>query len=618
MVGVVQKTGSLLRAILLGRTPTLAGGALRLSGAVAAIALAGALAVPGEAQSSAGITRTVWLEQGWTDQARAAYHHQPQGTATLPIPASWFLSLQQPNPLPNAGLFSDQSYLDRFGFIPSPRDPVANPDNLPIGFARTRGPDPLGGPPLDAMGFTCAACHTGRLEFGTTSILIDGGPALTNLGDFGLALAAAMAETLTITRFNRFAARVEAIEGHPVDRAKLRRDLAKIVREGFGTILHTPRGGTTEGYGRLDALNRIGNTVFGEGMNIRENTVATTAPVAYPHIWDTSWFAWVQYNGSIEQPMVRNAGEAMGVSGVVNYNEDSPARPRFTSSIPVGALHQRIEMLLAGETPPLPARRFSGLTSPRWPENILPAIDPARAALGATLYGELCQGCHLPPPGSDAFWASDRWTPANAAGERYLNLHQVAITRVGTDVAQARDMAGRTVLVRNDVGLTGGTPVPGTAMSRYGFGGALGEAVARVVDRWYDTNNIPPAERPALNGNRPNNVRAPFAYKARPLNGIWATAPYLHNGAVPTLYALLSPVGERPRMFRLGNRRFDPVNVGYVDGGGFRLDTSKPGNSNAGHQFAGPAGAAGPPAGTIGRGLSREERLALIEYLKTL
>ena len=120
-----------------------------------------------------------------------------------------------------------------------------------------------------------------------------------------------------------------------------------------------------------------------------------------------------------------------------------------------------------------------------------------------------------------------------------------------------------------------------------------------------------------MNGNRPNGVRAPLSYKVRPLNGIWATAPYLHNGSVPNLYALLSPVSERPTKFYLGNREYDPVNVGYRSEefpGGFEFDTTIRGNSNAGHQFTD----APNELGRIGRLLTPEERRALIEYLKTL
>src|SRR5712672_1888448 len=47
------------------------------------------------------------------------------------------------------------------------------------------------------------------------------------------------------------------------------------------------------------------------------------------------------------------------------------------------------------------------------------------------------------------------------------------------------------------------------------------------------------------------------------LDGVWATPPYLHNGSVPNIYALLSPVSERPKSFYLGRREFDPFCVGY-------------------------------------------------------
>src|SRR5260370_17068936 len=55
-----------------------------------------------------------------------------------------------------------------------------------------------------------------------------------------------------------------------------------------------------------------------------------------------------------------------------------------------------------------------------------------------------------------------------------------------------------------------------------------------------------------------------LAYKGRPLTGIWATPPYLHNGSVPTLYDLLLPPEDRPKSFYLGSREFDPAKVGYV------------------------------------------------------
>ncbi|KIG13522.1 hypothetical protein DB30_07970 [Enhygromyxa salina] len=97
-----------------------------------------------------------------------------------------------------------------------------------------------------------------------------------------------------------------------------------------------------------------------------------------------------------------------------------------------------------------------------------------------------------------------------------------------------------------------------------------------------------------------------LSYKARPLNGIWATAPYLHNGSVPTLYDLLLPPASRPTKFVLGRREFDPNKVGFVSEGDepFVVDTSVTGNGNGGHEY--------------GVTLSDADRWALVEYLKTL
>ena len=60
-------------------------------------------------------------------------------------------------------------------------------------------------------------------------------------------------------------------------------------------------------------------------------------------------------------------------------------------------------------------------------------------------------------------------------------------------------------------------------------------------------------------------VRQGARYKARPLDGIWATAPYLHNGSVPNLDALLQPAAKRPLSFSIGVKTFDPVQGGIPD-----------------------------------------------------
>jgi len=266
-----------------------------------------------------------------------------------------------------------------------------------------------------------------------------------------------------------------------------------------------------------------------------------------------------------------------------------------------------IEKLISGQQPDA-TRGFNGLKSPAWPSDILPPIDEKRAARGAELYKSLCQHCHLPPVTSPEFWTAKQWLPPNSAGQRYLAIDQVKLSDVGTDPAQAEDQERRKVSVPAELGI---------ATDR--FVSAIGELAEKTVNRWYDSQTppVPEALRFEMNGFRKSELQAPLKYNARPLNGIWATPPYLHNGSVPNLYFLLSPVADRPTTFYLGHREYDPVNVGYRYDklpGGFEFDTTIRGNRNTGHEF----NDGSMKDGVIGRKLSPDERRALIEYLKTL
>ncbi len=107
------------------------------------------------------------------------------------------------------------------------------------------------------------------------------------------------------------------------------------------------------------------------------------------------------------------------------------------------------------------------------------------------------------------------------------------------------------------------------------------------------------------------HFRKTDGYKAVPLDGIWASAPYLHNGSVPTLMDLLQVPENRPKAFYRGYDVVDSVNVGFISNvpeeNGFRFfkyKTSDVGNSNKGHLY--------------GTDLSPDEKKELVEYLKTL
>jgi hypothetical protein len=74
-------------------------------------------------------------------------------------------------------------------------------------------------------------------------------------------------------------------------------------------------------------------------------------------------------------------------------------------------------------------------------------VEGKHAIAIATGYASRCEGCHLPPVKSKAFFESQQWLPPNEAGERYLHVEPIAITHIGTDPAQAEDMKNRTVSI---------------------------------------------------------------------------------------------------------------------------------------------------------------------------
>ncbi|SCW57007.1 MULTISPECIES: di-heme-cytochrome C peroxidase [unclassified Pseudomonas] len=552
-----------------------------------------------------------YLDQ-WSAAERQTYYFTPQGTQVKGLRYDWFTALELPF---SQQRFASPEYLARFGFLvdPAQKASSANPGNLPVGFARHQNP----GSTEQFLDITCAACHTGELRFKGQAIRIDGGTAQHVLpssvptlrgGSFGQALVASLASTYyNPWKFERFARKVLG-----KDYEARHEELRKAFKASLDTFLRvawndTHRGlyPTEEGPGRTDAFGRIANASFGDAISPQNYRVAN-APVDYPQLWDIWTFDWVQWNGSAQQPMARNVGEALGVGATLNFF-DAQGKPlqgdaRYPSSVRVRDLN-KIEETLQLLKPPV------------WPQALLGPIDKPLAAKGRALFTENCAGCHVPK----VVQGPDR--PVQ-------QLHMLPVQVIGTDPGTANNIADHRFdltslqwdpaeLAKLEVQLHP-SPTEPLDLSQLSVAKGLAYVTAFVENRAYRDAGVTPAERPALDGfGLPIGVREMRAYKARPLAGVWATPPFLHNGSVPTIYQLLSPQDERATTFYKGNFEYDPRHLGYrteAFTNGFLFDTRITGNHNSGHEFR--AGERGN--GVIGRLLQPQERWALLEYLKVL
>jgi hypothetical protein len=359
------------------------------------------------------------------------------------------------------------------------------------------------------------------------------------------------------------------------------------------------------------------------------------APVSYPFLWDIPQHDYVQWNGIAANagvgPIGRNSGEVIGVFGTLDWQEESGfSLSAFIGGQGIGK-HISYQSSINVRNLRHIENRLVSLQSPQWPEDILGKIDHEKAQRGRKLFLDHCAGCHQD---------IDR-----SAEDRRVIAQMLKTKAAGTDPTMANNSVrhvGKSGILKNqyqgfEIGkiliqdtspvavlLTAATTnVVATPDFDKGYIRRWSEWIYHLVAAFF-SNEIKASIK---QGNyNPDTTAAPFnslvAYKARPLNGIWATAPYLHNGSVPTLYDLLlrkkrqgNPEdGEyRPDEFRVGSREFDPVKVGFVTAGfgsedlsqrdGTRFLTELRGNSNAGHEY--------------GR-LSVKMRHDLVEYMKTL
>ena len=520
--------------------------------------------------------------QGWTEQDRQQWYHTSAGTQLLPY--DWFVVLED-EPLKNS--------FARTGIIPD----QTHPDRLPIGFTKTEGPNV----PEPTVGLTCAFCHTTQFTYQGNPIRIEGGPSLQYNQRFLQVLLESLGELKAPDKFQAFAARVLQRRGQAVTQE----NIATLAGQ-FSQVMKdlVARGGRDAspalwGPGRFDALGRGGNTVFSP-LN-PDNLRPANAPVSIPPLWGVWEYDWVQWAGSIQHPLARNIAQVIGVNAALfSWARTSPQPPSekkeiFRSSIDVASL-KTLEGL---------AKR---LHPPRWPKSF-PPINRELAARGKDLYHgnklkglpNLCAHCHV----------ATKLDSPNPNGPS-LHVTMIPQKEVGTDSLYLENFSRRTV-----------------DLERLGLGRLSAKDASQLVT----------TELMTLNGagsdpeyqHLTNTWRDKAQYIARPHLAVWATAPFLHNGSVPNLYALLSPVKERPACFYLSpNMEFDPVKVGFVVSEcndsptfrdplvGFEFRTHLPGNSMEGHEFKGSdCGSVVAGAGVLGCEIPIADRWAIVEYLKT-
>lgn len=586
-------------------------------------ALLTSLVLPAAAQEP------VFLDQGpnWTAATRADFYTRDQGSRMIPL--DWLQALKQSNGQP---FLADS--LARYGYLPNP----ANTNGLPVGF-NASGPNGV-----QVVGMVCAACHTRQITAEGRSYRVDGGPALVDFQGLLTDLDTAVGQILASdAAFKPFAATVlQSQTPDPADVAALRGDVDGWYLR-FHTLMTRALPSPAWGLGRLDAVGMIFNRLAGLDIGpppsflIADNIKKADAPVRYPFLWNaaiqdkTQWPGFAD-NGSDILGLARNLGEVLGVFGrfepkreglLINFLNNHSAN--FDG---LGKLEDLIKLIAPPKYP--------------WP------IDVTLAAQGKEIFARStgaggCQQCHGITAGVTRFPFNQTWaTPVQNVGtdtREYDVLGWTAQTGVlqGAFIPFVTDPLNETDLVFNILA----TSVIGSIAEHALEGGGL-TANARVAAAPLSPSltaspvslglrPLPPSLKdlagafnaPAAIQRLPTSqlrgraalsaAAAPpkGAYESRVLQGIWATAPYLHNGSVATLADLLKPAAERAKSFKMGSA-YDIENLGIAaeqPQSAYTMTTTdcsdvNSGNSRCGHEF--------------GTQLTGAEKKALLEFLKTL
>lgn len=582
------------------------------------------------------------LDQGWGPTQRALWYGTSQGSRLLPL--AWFEALERPD---GGGRFLDDGYFSKFHYLPIQLDP--NGHRLPPGFVVDETPDAKltrtalrwtrnQGDRAPWVGMNCSACHTAQMTYrnpatqAVTTLRIEGGPTGADFQGFISELNAALNRTLDQPdRFDRFAKAVLG-SAYPADRDRLKTQLAALVaRQNETAKQNQLPDGYHYGYGRLDAIGNIYNKVA-IAASTTPSPSPPNAPVSYPFLWNVPQHDKVQWDGIAPNdnqallPLLRNGGEVIGVFADIALSPPDllgfPAR--YKSSVSATGL-MTLEATL------------HSLKPPRWPDAVFGAPDKALVNDGLRTYAKSCQGCHALLPGgigdlrsqikahmapltgpeaagTDIWMACNAFTRRGAAGvltgTRYSLEGQLQpeafvsdmllVTVVGALKGQDREVIHGLnkdlldKLVHNQLG---------QAHVNSSFLASFGEALPP-----------PPPSDPAQIPTYCTTTKSRLlAYKGRPLYGVWATAPYLHNGSVRTLWDLMLPPAARPTRFWTGSQAFDPERLGFTDVMAGERDIAfsvndaagQPilGNSNLGHDYGNAQ-------------MSDHDRWAIIAYIK--
>jgi hypothetical protein len=538
------------------------------------------------------------MNQGaaWTPEARTDFYSRDQGSRLIPL--RWIVALKQASGAP----FMADS-LTRYGYLPNEN---STPPGLPVGFTvanTTNG---------ETLGLTCAACHTRQITAQGKTYRIDGGPAIVDLERFLTDLELAVGVVLnTPSGFDVFAQAVLGPSPTPGQTAALRQEVQDWYLP-FHTIVTHGVPPTPWGPGRLDAVSMIFNRLTGLDIGppptyiIEGNIKPADAPVRYPFLWNayrqdkTQWPGFAD-NGNPLLGLGRNAGEVTGVFSSYHPRKDAG---RLLGVNFVGENSTNFGGLIALET------LIQKIGPPKW-------IWPVNAALvvqGSKLFAQNCAtNCHEVKRGAprslnpfDITWA----TP---------------IQNVGTDTREW------SILDRKvDPGVLNGVYIPGlnpplknpdTPLNVLGvsvIGSIIQHALPVVVPDDFGqqitlAGTVFTPETESLKGAfHFGPTIAPFgSYESRVMRGIWAAAPYLHNGSVPTLAELLKPPSQRIAAFKIGPA-YDLDSVGLAIGQSPStptLQTTDCGNVDSGNSRCGH---------DIGTHLTAAQKKALLEYLKTL